>query len=91
MKRIKITIMTLAIIFSIGAAFGTKPPQDCTASTQYFQSGGNYLNAGVMGVNYACVGTIGVCTYTKSGNTYTGCQAGTYTAIGIKNKQSNSK
>ena len=68
MKRIKWTILTFVILFSIGAAFATRPQQN---QTLYWYNGSQYLAAGVMGVNYYCLSSSNVCTYSYSGGVYT--------------------
>ena len=80
MKKIKISIMTMAIALSIGGAFATSPrlKQDCQAATQYYNNGTGYILAGKIGVNYLCVSSSNVCTYYKVGTTYVPCMNGTY-------------
>ena len=87
MKKIKFMIMTLAIAFSIGGAFATAPrlPQDCQGATQYRLSGGNYVLAGRLGIDYICVTPSStVCTYYKVGSTYTPCMNGVYCTSNCK-------
>ncbi|HLZ86873.1 MAG TPA: DUF6520 family protein [Puia sp.] len=77
MKKIKWSIMSLAVIFSICAAFATKPHFDCTSYPQYYFTGTQYLP---VATTYACMqGTI-TCTYytTNGGITYSPCAVGTY-------------
>lgn len=80
MKKIKLTVMTLAIALSIGGAFATSPhvTQTCQSSTQYYYNGSTYVLAGTAGVNYICVGVQGTCTYYKVGSTYVPCMPGAY-------------
>jgi hypothetical protein len=68
MKKIKWTILTLVILFSIGAAFATRPH---SYQTLYWYNGSQYLAAGVMGLNYYCVSSSTTCTYSYSGGVYT--------------------
>jgi hypothetical protein len=68
MKKIKWTILTLVILFSIGAAFATRPH---SYQTIYYYNGSQYLVAGTMGLNYTCESSSANCTYTYSGGVYT--------------------
>jgi len=80
MKKIKWTIMTLAILFSISAAFATRTHH---FQNLYYWNGSSYQPAGTMGVTYACVTpSSNVCTYTFSGGVYTPYMTGSnYTPI----------
>ncbi len=90
MKKIKWTIMTLTIVFSICSAFATRPARQVGL---YYLSGIQYLPAGTLGVNYLCMSSASVCTYTKSGSTYTPYQTlSTYSPIqGLTDKQAAKK
>ena len=81
MKRMKWTLMSLAIIFSVCAAFATRPKFDCTQATQYFFTGGGYMPAGQYGIDYICTAGSTTCTfYTVNGGiSYSPCELGTYT------------
>ncbi len=81
MKKIKFTIMTLAILLSIGGAFASHPHFDCRTATQYYWNGTTYVLAGVYGADYICTGESGTCTYTCSNNVYTPCQFGSYDPV----------
>ena len=85
MKKIKLSIMTLAIVLSIGGAFATSPraPQDCQAATQYYYNG-SYVLAGKLGIDYLCVSSSSVCTYYKVGTTYVPCMNGNYCTANCK-------
>lgn len=80
MKKIKLSIMTLAIALSIGGAFATSPrqSQDCQAATQYYYNGSVYVLAGKMGIDYLCTTSANICTYYKVGGTYVPCMNGIY-------------
>jgi hypothetical protein len=79
MKKVKWTIMSLAVIFSICGAFATRPHFDCSNMVQYYFVGGVYTNAGTYGVNYICTDGTGTCTYyTTDQIHYFPCQNGTY-------------
>ena len=81
MKKIKWTIMTLAILASIGGALATRPHYDCTASQQFYRNGSIYLPAGVFGVDYICVLSDSACSYTLVNGVYKPCRLGAYVAI----------
>jgi Family of unknown function (DUF6520) len=68
MKKIKWTILTFVVLFSIGAAFATRPQH---YQTLYYYNGSQYLPAGTMGLNYVCESSASVCTYSYSGGVYT--------------------
>ncbi|HXB08361.1 MAG TPA: hypothetical protein VNW04_14625 [Puia sp.] len=77
MKKIKWSIMSLALVFSICAAFATKPHWDCTTLPQYYFNGSGYLPVGPL---YGCMQGVSTCTYytTNGGITYSPCTIGTY-------------
>ena len=77
MKKIKWSIMTLAVVFSICAAFATKPHWDCTYLPQYWNLGNQYLPVSPY---YACVQGSTTCTYytLNGGITYSPCTVGVY-------------
>lgn len=80
--KIKWTILTLAILFSIGSAFATRPR--AAFGTLYYWTGSGYAPAGTLGVNYVCETSSNVCTYTLSGGVYTPYQTlSNYTRIGV--------
>jgi hypothetical protein len=81
MKKIKWTIMTLAILLSIGGAFATRPHYDCRYSTQYYWTGSAYMPAGQFGVNFLCQSSANSCSYVLVNGVYTQCRVGTYTPI----------
>jgi Family of unknown function (DUF6520) len=89
MKKIKWTILTFVILFSIGAAFATRPH---LKQTIYYFNGSEYLIAGVMGENYVCVQSSSTCTYTYSGGVYTPyMNDASYTPIGMTTEKAKSK
>jgi hypothetical protein len=69
MKKIKWTILTLAILSSIGGAFATRP--HALVSGLYYFNGEGYLPAGTLGITYVCETSSNICTYTYSGGVYT--------------------
>jgi len=86
MKKIKLSIMTLAIALSIGGAFATSPrvTQTCQGATQYYFNGSGYVLAGKMGVDYLCTTSSNICTYYKVGSTYVPCMNGSYCTANCK-------
>lgn len=79
MKKIKVTLMTLAILLSIGGAFATRPHYDCTFSTQYYYNGSGYSPAGTFGVSFICQDSPNSCSYYLVSGQYVQCRMGTYT------------
>jgi len=77
MKKIKWSILSLAVIFSITAAFATKPHFDCATLPQYYFTGQVYLP--VAG-SYACMQGGTTCTFytTNGGISYSPCTTGVY-------------
>ena len=88
MKKTKFAIMTLAILFSVCAAFVSKKKFDCRTATQYHYNGVSYVQAGTYNLDYTCVGpTSEVCTYWLTGGVYMPCiQNSTYTPINLHSK-----
>jgi hypothetical protein len=77
MKKIKWSILSLAFVFSICAAFATKPHWDCSTLPQYFFNGSGYIP---VSSQYACLQGSTTCTYytLNGGITYSPCTVGTY-------------
>jgi hypothetical protein len=89
MKRIKWTILTVVILFSIVGAFATGPQH---YQSLYYNNGSQYLPAGVMGVNYVCEESASICTYSYSGGVYTPYTTGaTYTPIALTTEKTKPK
>jgi Family of unknown function (DUF6520) len=87
MKKIKWTIMTLVILFSIGAAFATRPAN--MQSGLYYWNGTGYVPvAGTMGQGWICVSpSSAVCCYTYANGVYTPYMSGSqYTPLVIIDK-----
>ena len=80
MKKVKWTLMSLAVIISVGGAFASRlHNQTCSGDTQYYYAGGVYTNAGKLGTNYLCDSGSGTCTYyTNDGIHYYSCVSGVY-------------
>ena len=85
MKKIKWTLMTLAVALSIGGALATRLHQDCQGATQYRLSGSAYVLAGKLGIDYICTTpSSNICTYYKVGTTYIPCMNGNYCTSNCK-------
>ena len=80
MKKVKWTLMSLAVIVSVGGAFANRlHNQSCSGDTQYYYVGGVYSLAGQLGVNYICDSGSGTCTYyTTDKIHYYPCESGLY-------------
>ena len=79
MKKVKWTIMSLALIVSVCGAFATRPHFDCSQMQQFFLSGGVYMPAGIIGDDYVCSTGNNPCTYyTADGIHYFACYIGSY-------------
>jgi hypothetical protein len=85
MKKIKSTIMTLAIVFSVGSAFTTRLCNDTNAQNNlYYFNGTQYMPAGQYGVAYFCQSSSSICTYSYSNGVYTPYQTlGTYSPVTV--------
>jgi hypothetical protein len=82
MKKIKWTILTFAILFSIGGAFASRP--HTLQSGLYYFNGSQYMPAGTMGVSYVCETSTNICTYSFSGGVYTPYQIqSNYTPVAV--------
>lgn len=77
MKKIKVTILSLAVVFSVCAAFATKPHWDCSTAPQFWFNGSGYLP---VGPNYGCLQGTTTCTYytLNGGISYSPCTVGSY-------------
>jgi hypothetical protein len=82
MNKIKWTLLTFAILISIGGAFASRP--HARLSGLYYYDGSGYMPVGQLGVTYVCETSSNICTYTFSGGVYTPYQtASSYTQIDI--------
>ena len=84
MKKMKFSIMYLAVIVAIGSAFAMKPPFQCEYAQQYRLQGTQYSPVGTFGQDYDCdVDITSTCTYYKPypvthPNLYWACRSGIY-------------
>jgi len=81
MKKIKWMIMTLVIVFSVGAAFATRPKKPAGDGLLYYFNGSGFIQAGVFGQDYFCPDSQNTCTYTFDGAHYWPFMSGDYTPI----------
>lgn len=85
MRKLKIALISSAILLAIGGAFASRPCQNCVYSDQYYYSGGVYYPAGTYGYDYYCWDLPGTCTYYRpdpfNPNYYVPCRAGEYVYI----------
>jgi hypothetical protein len=86
MKKIKWTILTFVILFSIGAALATRPAK--MQSGLYYYNGSAYVAAGTMGQSYYCQSpSSAICTYTYANGVYTPYVSNAqYVTLGIDGK-----
>jgi hypothetical protein len=90
MKRIKFSLVTMAIVAAVCCAFATAPKHDiCDFEPQYYYDGSNYWPAGVYGYNFGCDDDPAItCSYYKPDpvghpNTYATCHLGDYIYVQI--------
>ena len=83
MKKIKLAMISMAIILAVGGAFANlKFDPACAGEEQFWRFGFNtYLPAGEMGIDYICLTDVGVCTYYRPApitnpNFYVPCRNG---------------
>ena len=85
MKKIKVLIMSVAILGGVGSAAIVRANTDCTLNTQYYLKGGAYLTAGTYGQDFYCTSSSNICSYVLSSGNYVACRQGDYTLINIVN------
>jgi hypothetical protein len=85
MRKLKMVLLTAAILIAISGAFATKIKLVCEGYPQYYWSGAGYVSAGTLGVDYDCDQTVpgSTCTYwipdpIGHPNQYAACQPGTF-------------
>jgi len=81
MKKVKLAIITTAILLSIGGAFATKLNQVCAGHPQFYYNGSGWSPAGTMGWDYYCQDSPSTCTYYQVAGGFAGCSQGSYTRI----------
>lgn len=84
MRRIKIILIAIAIVVSIGGAFAEKTRCAlCETYQQYHKVGDAYVATGEYGYDYACWQVPGTCTYyqpdpVNQPDVYLPCRSGVY-------------
>jgi len=84
MKKLKMALVTAAVVLAVSGAFATKPKVLCEGQTQYYFNGTNYLAAGQFGLDYDCDNlSSSTCTYYRPDpvghpNTYVACRVGVF-------------
>jgi hypothetical protein len=85
MRKLKLTIIAIAIVGSVGGAFASKKRCAlCEAYTQYHKVNGGYEEAGDFGYDYGCWQLSGnTCTWYKPDpvnqpDYYAPCRSGVY-------------
>ena len=82
MLKIKVCLITAAIIGSLIGAFAGKPKALCQTQTQYFKFGNSYYPAGDYGVDFVCTSGGGICTYYQANpfdpNSFAPCRTGAF-------------
>lgn len=80
MKRIRVILMTVAIIIAVSTAFATSYVPPCENQQQWYLGPDSvYHPAGTSGVNYTCDIMPGnTCTYVLVGSDFVTCVVGSY-------------
>lgn len=79
MRKMKIIMMSVAVVLAVGAAMATKAKALCSSQPQYYKVGNTYYPAGIEGYDYVCEWDhFGTCTYyyDPGSKTYQPCKAG---------------
>lgn len=83
MLKIKLCLISIAVISSLVGAFASKPKALCQTQPQYYKFGNSYLPAGDYGVDFVCSSGAGICTYYLANpydpNSYAPCRTGNFT------------
>lgn len=81
MNKIKMAFVAIAILAGVGGAFATNCVQ-CDNSDQYIYNGSTYVRVGIIGEDYDCFISGGVCTYYQSSpGVYTPCHLGGWSQL----------
>lgn len=89
MKKMKFSLMYLAVIAAITSAFATRPDDICYSNTQYYWNGNMWLQAGIYGEDFDCDWDPAVtCTYWRPDplkpNSYAACRLGHFIELGAR-------
>lgn len=86
MKKIKFSLMSVAVIAAVASAFAAKPATMCENAVQYYRDVSGYHEAGILSLDYDCdYNDLEVCTYVLTGpNTYAPCRWGSFFQYGAR-------
>jgi hypothetical protein len=91
MKKWKVIFISIAIVVGIGGAFASNSRSICSYYVQFRYTGGTWVQVdGEQGLDWDCVGGVGICTYYKPNlsSPYLPCHFGIYTPINFNAKKS---
>jgi hypothetical protein len=90
MFKIKLFLISAAVVTGVFGAFASKKKCLCETEQQYYRSGTTYIPLGQYGVDYYCINSAGTCTYYLSDpfnpDSYAPCHTGSFSWIGYKSK-----
>ena len=93
MKKIKLLIMSVAVLSSFAAAYASRPK--VWSPQEYYWNGSGYVMVnGLWGQGFGCLsGNATTCTYILDGGTYIQYRTGTYQVItgGLTKDSKNAK
>lgn len=84
MRKLKMVLLTAAVLIAVSGAFASKIKVVCEGFPQYYWSGAGYVSAGTFGVDYDCDDLSGsTCTYYQPDpvghpNVYSACRFGQF-------------
>lgn len=84
MKKMKFSLMWLALVAALSSAFATRPDcLSCQSAPQYHLVDGVYVLQGIFGIDYDCDPDTITCTYYKPNpggqpNVYAPCRVGNW-------------
>jgi len=80
MKRIKLFLVSIAVVAAVSSALAAKLTDPCEYLPQFVYASGYYVPAGELGVDYLCWSNVGTCTYARENifSDFYPCQAGFY-------------
>ncbi|WEK33799.1 MAG: DUF6520 family protein [Candidatus Pseudobacter hemicellulosilyticus] len=83
MKKLKATLLTVAIVTAVAGAAASAPCWNCENSVQWVPNGtGGWKTAGTYGVTYYCnTGPQSTCTWIENNGEMQSCRLGVYTSL----------
>ena len=91
MLKIKLCLITAAVVGGIFFAIAGKPKPPCEGQPQYYKFGSTYLPAGEFGIDFVCIGGAGNCTYYQANpfnpNSWLPCRVGTISWLYKENRK----